>query len=237
MRLLNDVLSGLSMSQMARVSPFLSEIQLAAGQSVHEPGQRVDAVYFPSDAVLSVVTVMLDGRSVEAATIGNESVAGVVSALAGVPAHARTFAQIAGGALKMPAWALAEQVSADATLLKSFLGHVHKDIAQAEQSVACNAIHSATERLARWLLLSQDRVGSSRIALTQEYLSIMLGVQRTTVTSVAQYLRSKGLIIYTRGRIDILDREGLEHAACECYAVNKRAEADAQDLARALAQA
>lgn len=217
MQLRNRVLSNLSTAELNALSPFLTEIHLAAGQVLYEPGDEVEAVYFPSDAVLSVVTVMRDGRSVEAATIGYESVVGVISALSDTRAHARTFTQIGGSALKAPAARLRTLVADSPSLLKVLLSHVQGDIAQAEQSVACNALHSAAERLARWLLLSQDRVGSPLILLTQEYLAIMLGVQRTTVTKIARILKVNGTIAYSRGRIEVLNRASLERASCECY--------------------
>ena len=192
-------------------------MQLSAGQTLYSPGDVVQAVYFPGDAVLSVVTVMQDGRAVEAATVGNEGVVGVITALAAVPAHARTFAQIGGSIFRLPAAHLREMVAESPQLLKVLLVHVHQSIAQSEQSVACNALHSARERLARWLLLSQDRVGSAEIKLTQDYLAVMLGVQRTTVSSLAQEFKQCGAIRYSRGRILIIDRPALEDATCECY--------------------
>lgn len=217
MHLKNRVISSLTSTQFGAIAPCLTEMHIQTGQTLYEPGDFVEAIFFPTDAVLSVVTVMKDGRCVEAATIGNESVVGVVTALAGVAARARTFAQIGGGALRLPALRLRELVLEHPSLMKLLFVHVHGDIAQSEQSVACNALHSAKQRLARWLLLSQDRVGSSIITLTQEYLAIMLGVQRTTVTAAAQALRTEGIVLYRRGRIEVIDRAGLERAACECY--------------------
>jgi CRP-like cAMP-binding protein len=222
MQLRNLVLSNLNLSQFGVMSPFLTEVHLAAGQALYEPGDDVEAIYFPSDAVLSIVAVMRDGRSVEAATVGNESVVGVINALAGAPVHSRTFAQIGGSALKLPATRLRTLVGESPSLLKILLMHVQDSIAQAEQSVACNALHTASERLARWLLLSQDRVGSPMIPLTQEYLAVMLGVQRTTVTEVAKVLKAAGVISYRRGRIEITDRLALERASCECYVAPRR---------------
>lgn len=217
MQLRNRVLSRLTSSELTTVFPLLSDVWLNAGQTLYASGDEVTAVYFPSDAVLSIDVVMLDGRAVEAATIGNESVVGVVSALACVPTRARTFALLGGGAYRLPAAALRSLVAESPALLKLLLAHVQCDIAQSEQSVACNALHSVSERLARCLLLMQDRVGSPIIALTHEYLSIMLGVQRTTVTAAAQALKASGTVAYARGRIEVLDRAGLEHISCECY--------------------
>jgi CRP-like cAMP-binding protein len=221
MQSLNHVLANLTPRHFGEISPSLEEVQLTAGQVLYDPGDVVRAVYFPTDAVLSIATVMQNGETVETATVGNESVVGVITALAEGRAHARTYTQMAGGALKLPTSQLTRLVKEHPVLLKLLLAHVQRHIAQAEQSVACNAVHSATQRLARWLLLFQDRVDSPVVVLTQEYLGLVLGVQRTTVTAVAQGLRSRGAISYSRGRIEIVDRPLLEQAACECYAASQ----------------
>lgn len=213
----NIILRSLGAADVAAIAPHLARASLLSGQILFEPGDIPASVYFPESGIVSVVTVMRDGRSVEAATIGNESVAGSLAALSQTPLHARHFIQIAGTAWRLPAAVLRNQVRHSDTLMSLLLGRAQKDLALAEQSVACNALHSATERLARWLLLSQDRVGTPHVRLTQEFLAIMLGVQRTTVTSTAVALRKAGLIRYVRGVIEIVDRPGLEHASCECY--------------------
>jgi CRP-like cAMP-binding protein len=223
----NLLLSHLSEDQYEAISPYLSEVVLPAGQVLYQAGDPVDFVYFPSGAVTSVLSVMKDGRCVESATIGYESMVGAVPALSGAPAHGRTIVQIGGSAVKMPAARLRDQAFASPGLLKMLLGFVRDDIAQAEQSVACNALHLASQRLARWLLLTQDRLGAAIVPLTQEYLSVMLGVQRTTVTATAMALKAAGLISYRRGQVEIIDRAGLERAACECYATSRTAWAPA----------
>jgi CRP-like cAMP-binding protein len=213
----NLFLSRLSSAQLSAIEVDLVLVRLATSQVIQEAGEKVQSVYFPSNAVVSVVTVMRDGRSVESATLGYESVIGVVPALTGMAGHARVFVQIAGGALKMDATRLRERVSHDPMLLRSLLFHVQNDIAQSEQSAACNALHLAKQRLARWLLLTDDRVDGTVVNLTQDYLAVMLGVQRTTVSTLAAELKSEGLIDYQRGRIEILDRPALEALSCECY--------------------
>lgn len=213
----NNVLAGFTPLQRAALSPWLLEAHLIVGETLYERGQELESVYFPTDAVLSVVAMMGDGRSVEAMTVGNEGVVGVVPALGRVRAHSRTFVQIAGAAWKLPASRLREVAAEDPAFLEHLLAHVQQGVAQAEQAVACNALHPARERLAKWLLLSQDRVQTPLIPLTQEYLAVILGVQRTTVTSVAKDLKEEGIIAYRRGRIEVLDRDALKNAACECY--------------------
>lgn len=233
----NHILSRLTPDDAAAIAPQLSSLSLASGQILFEPGDVPTSVYFPESGIVSVVTVMRDGRSVEAATIGNESVAGSLAALSQAPLHARYFIQVPGLAWRLPAAALRQQARRSEHLNALLLARVQKDVALAEQSLACNALHTATQRLARWLLLSEDRVGAPMVRLTQEFLAIMLGVQRTTVTITASALRSAGLIRYARGVIEILDRAGLERAACECYCAEGELAAGVPDRARSLRSA
>jgi CRP-like cAMP-binding protein len=218
----NLVLSGLTPAHLAGLLPHLTECHLVSGQVLFDAGDIVSTVYFPSTAVASVTTLMQDGRSVESVTIGYESVVGAVPALSGKPAHSKVFAQVPGDAMRLPSAIFRDKVFHSPELLRTILGYVQGDISQAEQSVACNALHTVDQRLAKWLLLTQDRTGGSVISLTQEYLSIMLGVQRTTVTSAAVSMKRAGLIHYSRGQIDIRDREGLQRAACECQFVGNQ---------------
>lgn len=217
----NYLLSALDPEDMAVLGPFLTETALSAGEVLHEVDQPIEAIFFPSSAVVSVVTPTRDGRSVESATIGFESVSGLPSALSGEPSSSRVFAQVAGGAIRLPAAQLRDRAFQSAPLLHLLLRHIEANISQAQQSVACNALHEAGQRLARWLLMTQDRVSGPVVPLTQEYLAIMLGVQRTTVTLVASAFKREGLIDYRRGAITILDRAGLEREACECYGLGK----------------
>lgn len=217
----NLFLRRLRPEQLAVLEADLHAIRLTTGQVLQEAGRTVGTVYFPINAIVSVVTVMSDGREVECATHGYESVTGGMAALTGKPGHARVFVQIAGGALKMDAARLREHASADPDLLRALLIHVQDDIAQAEQTAACNAIHLSKQRLARWLLLTDDRLDGTVVNLTQDYLAVMLGVQRTTVSTLASELKAEGVIDYQRGRIEILDRQALEALSCECYEVGR----------------
>lgn len=230
----NLVLTHLPAAGLSALRPYLRQSALAAGQIVYEAGDAVETVFFPIDTVLAVLTVMRDGEAVETATVGNEGVVGVVAALAEGRTYTRIIVQSAGRVAQLPAVRLRQLVRERPDLLKLLLAHVNRNIAQAEQSAACNALHNTRERLARWLLLFQDRVGSPVVVLTQEYLAMVLGVQRTTVTITAQSLRSSGAISYRRGRIEILDRRLLEQAACECYAASKTVEPDPPEPVRAV---
>ena len=177
----------------------------------------MDSVFFPSNAVLSIVTVMVDGRGVESSTVGHESAAPLLWALSHGRSKARIFAQIGGAAIRMPASTLRAKAAASPALMALLMRHSASLNFQAEQGVACNILHDAPARLARWLLMTQDRTGNRSLPLTQEYMSVMTGVQRTTISAVANQLRAAGLIRFSRGNVEVLDRAGLEAFACECY--------------------
>jgi CRP-like cAMP-binding protein len=213
----NFLLSALPQPDLISLLPFLTETSLERGQVLFEPGDAVQQVFFPSSAVISVVTRMTNGDGVESSTVGHETAAPLLSALADLPARARYFAQIGGGAMKLPAAALRARVTQSAGLSALLLRHAATISFQAEQGVACNALHHAPSRLARWILMTQDRTGARSLPLTQDYMAIMTGVQRTTISAVANHLRSAGLIRYSRGNLEVVDREGLEAHACECY--------------------
>lgn len=221
----NNLLSSFAETDRQAVLGALAEVSLERGRVLFEPGDAVDHVYFPSSAVLSVVTVMRDGEAVESSTVGHESGAPLLWALAGEPSKARMFAQIGGAAVRLPASVLRARAAESPALMKLLVRHAGSLAFQSEQGVACNILHGAGPRLARWLLMTQDRTGSCTLPLTQEHLSVMTGVQRTTVSLIANQLRSAGLIRFSRGNIEVVNRAGLEAAACECYAA-VRAEFD-----------
>lgn len=213
----NWVLRALKPSDRAALEPDLMLVSLGSGDILFEPDYPVDWVYFPNTAVLSVITVMSDGRTVESDTVGCESVVGVLAALGATVSTSRTLTQIPGSALRLSAARLRAHADASGDLRRLLVRHALANLTQAHQSVACNALHGVTQRLCRWLLMSQDRTASDSVELTQQFLATMVGVQRTTVTQALRDLTSAGLIRQGRGRIDILDRAGMEARACECY--------------------
>jgi CRP-like cAMP-binding protein len=213
----NYVLRALSDADRGALEPLAQTVSLASGEVLYEPDYPVDWVYFPNTAVLSVVTVMVDGRSVESDTVGYESVVGVLNALGSCVAVNRTFTQIPGSVVRLSASSLRHQAGRSAELRKLLMRHAQANLAQAHQSVACNALHELNQRLCRWLLMSQDRTAEDGVQLTQQYLAAMLGVQRTTVTEALGELADAGLIRQGRGRIDILDRPRMLGESCECY--------------------
>ena len=199
------------------LTPYLIDVSLHRGAQVAEPGEELVCVWFPTSSVLSVVTTMESGHDVEACTIGRESGWGLLNALGSSTSTDRVVAQIAGHAIKMSAARLRAAAALSVNLTDLIIRHAQANTAQVQQTAACNALHSVDERLCRWLLMTQDRVGGDQIQLTQEFLGLMLGVQRTTVSRVASGLQDAGLVRYSRGQIQILDRRGLEDHTCECY--------------------
>jgi CRP-like cAMP-binding protein len=204
---------------VAALRPHLRELYVARGQILIAENAHVTHVYFPSSAVLSSVIVLRDGRQCEVSTLGTEGLGGGLACLTGEASTERLFAQIAGGVIGLPADALKARALASPALLNLLLQRLQASQAEAGQGVACNALHEAPARLARWLLMTMDRTGTSEFPLTQTYLAVMVGVQRTTISGVANRLKQKGLIAYSRGQMTILDPAGLEVEACECYAV------------------
>jgi CRP-like cAMP-binding protein len=218
----NHLLAALAGPDLHALLPSFVETPLARAQVLLEPGDEARWVYFPSSAVLSVVTTMLDGTSVETSSVGFETATPLLAALSKRPIKVRVFAQIGGAAIRVAAQSLRAQADASPTLRTLLLRHADAMAFQAEQGVACNALHHAPARLARWLLMTQDRTGNGALPLTQEYLAIMTGVQRTTISALANELRSAGLIAFRRGNVEIVDRAGLEKVACECYGVMRQ---------------
>lgn len=222
MKFRNFLLSALSSDDLQALLPDLSEISLVQSETIFEVGDDVDYVIFPSSAVISVVTVMEDGRSAESHTVGRESGVGLANAAGAVPVQSRIFAQIGGSAMRLPATSLRRRLGESPSLASHLMRHIHATLLQSQQFTACNVLHSADQRLARWLLMTADRTGGNSFPLTQEYLAVMTGVQRTTVSALANGFKERGLIRYSRGHLEILDEPGLAKASCECARVVRR---------------
>jgi CRP-like cAMP-binding protein len=214
----NEFLDSLTAQDFALIESFLTQEHLAHNAVVTPLGAEVNSVLFPTGAILSIITMMEDGRGVESCTIGHESGYGLLNVLGSAAAFDRVISQVPGSALRIAGARLKAAATASPSLMDMILRHIQANLAQTQQSVACNALHPAEARLCRWLLMSRDRTRSQKLPLTQEFLGFMLGVQRTTVTAAARALQSAGLIRYSRGQIEILDHAGLEAGACECYA-------------------
>jgi CRP-like cAMP-binding protein len=192
-------------------------VSLRHGQHAIVPDEPIKDVYFPLTCLLSLVTTMEDGATVESGSIGREGMSGIPVLLNAGQTTMPTFCQIPGDAVRVRAEHVRDLYERSADARKIFNGYIHTVVIVGSQSSACNALHRVEARMCRWLLMSSDGVASDVVNLTQEYLAAMLGVRRPGVTEVAGKLRSEGLIDYTRGCIRILDRPGMERRACECY--------------------
>ena len=218
----NRLLASLPITERDLLLPRLTEVFLKVRTVLFEPGQPVDAVYFPIDGVISLVTPLEDGAIVEVATVGNEGVVGVPVVLGGSLA-VRAISQVAGRCLTMEVGAFLSELGKRGRLARLVESYVQALFGQISQAAACNRLHSNEERLARWLLMSHDRVGADQFFITQEFLAQMLGSRRATVTLSASILQRAGFIRYQRGHVEVVDRRGLESAACECYGVIRTA--------------
>src|ERR1044071_349523 len=215
----NELLAALPRGAYLRLLPHLESVSLSLGTSLYNSGESIEHVYFPEDALVSLVTHMSDGATVEVGLIGRDGMVGIPVLLGDDIAFEAAVVQIAGTALRMPSAAFKEIIKGDhSALLTRLLLYTRVLMKQVAQTAACNGRHTAEKRLARWLLMCHDRAGSDELALTQEFISDMLGVRRAGVSSASIVLQQEGFICYSRGRITILKREGLEAFACECYA-------------------
>jgi CRP-like cAMP-binding protein len=217
----NRILDALPPKEYERLLPDLSPVSLELKHRLLAPGDTIDTIYFPVSAVVSLLTAMGDGSSVEVATIGSEGVVGIPVFLGAQATSARDFyqVQVSGSAAAMDAGAFRAATGQDAPLRGLVERYAQALFSQVSQQVACNGLHSVERRCSRWMLLTHDRVGSDEFALTQEFLAQMLGVRRASVTVAAGVLQKAGFIRYSRGRVTIVDREGLENASCECYRI------------------
>lgn len=214
----NRLLNALAASDLERLNSNLQNVRMTRGQVLHPPGEPIKHVYFPDSGMISMLTVMQSGEQIETAVIGSEGVAGSWVAIDGASSNTQTTVQIEGSAWRVPAAKFVEAYNASDRFRAAMNRYQGIILFQAQQSAACHAIHSVEARLCRWLLQAEDVIGSDEIMLTQEFLSHMLGVRRTSVSLCAHSLQKSGLIRYSRGKITIVDHKGLEECACECYA-------------------
>jgi CRP-like cAMP-binding protein len=214
----NHVLASLSSSDADALRPHMQSIDLPQGKIVGEAGKKIDRVIFPNSGIISVVVPLTSGEIIEIGMIGRDSVLGASVAIEDDIFLNRAIVQVEGAGTVIEAthirWVAAQSPAFRATFMK----HERILLAQSQQSAACNALHALEARLARWLLRARDALGSDDLALTQEFLSQMLGVRRTSVSLIANTLQKAGVIKYRRGHINILNVEGLRECACECYA-------------------
>jgi len=215
----NQLLMALSASDFSALRPHLNEVSLGLGDVLQAYGERIQYVHFPLSGMVSLLSVMRDGKAVETAVVGREGALGAHCGFGMPHAYSRAVVQIPGRAMRVAAAQFQKVVRESERMRDLIIRYRELRLAQTQQTAACNAVHDAEARLSRWLLQTADVIGSDTVPLTQEFLSQMLGVRRTTVTTIARVLQTAGLIRYTRGRIEISDREMLKKFACECYEV------------------
>lgn len=213
----NRLIASLPAEVYERVLPNLWPVTLSQGENIYASGSRLEHVYFPTGAVVSLLYTTEDGATAEVGITGNDGMLGIALVLGGDSAPNRAIVQIAGGALKLGAGVLQEEFARGGAFQKLLLRYTQSFLTQVSQTAVCNRLHSVEKRLCRWLLLCHDRVHSDRLTITQEFISNMLGTRRESVTVAAARLQDAGLIHYSRGNITILDRPGLESIGCECY--------------------
>lgn len=219
----NLILSALPGEYYGSIAKHLEYVELPLGMILYDLEEPIEHAHFPLRGTVSVVTVLENGASIEAGIIGNEGMAGIPLILGTeVELNRRAQVQIAGSALRIKAALIREEFSREERLRGLLLRYLHAFITQITQTAACNRVHSLEQRLAKWLLMCQDRTGSHDLELTQEFVAGMLGVRRAGVSVAATQLQRRGLIAHRRGQIQILDRQRLEATSCECYEVVRR---------------
>jgi CRP-like cAMP-binding protein len=215
----NRLLRALPAEEFERLRPHLETVTLEIKDYLYERDGTIEYVYFPIDCVTSVMATMEDGRMVEVGTIGKEGMDGLPVFLGAKTAPFASFCQVPGAAARMTAGAFRTEVGPGDRLHDLLQRFTEATLVFAGQSSACNRLHSIEQRCGRWMLHTHDRVGRDEFHLTQEFLSQMLGVRRASVSEVAGAFQREGLISYSRGRLRICDRTGLEAVTCECYGV------------------
>jgi CRP-like cAMP-binding protein len=218
----NRILSNLPDDEFEQIRPKLRKVTFPIGVILYMPEQTIEYAYFVDRGVVSLLAALEDGATVEAGVIGPEGVAGISVVLGANSTPNQALTQSDVEAWRIPAVDLVAEFRKSTKLRDFLLRFVHTMFTQVTQTAACNRLHTLDQRLARWLLLTEDRIGNNTFTLTQEFLSRMLGVRRAGVTVAANDLRQAGLIHYRRGDIVILDREGLENVCCECYRIVKQ---------------
>jgi len=215
----NFLLAALPRKDYRHLIDDLEQVTLTYGEVLYEPGEQIKHVYFPNDSVVSLLTLVDQHRALEVGLVGREGIVGIPLALGISISPVRALVQGTGTAMRMNAASFIKELRQSHALQRALHRYTYSLMAQITQTAACNRFHVIEARLARWLLMTHDRVQSGAFRLTQEFLAQMLGVRRVGVTKAARTLQQDGLISYSRGNITILDRKGLEAASCSCYEI------------------
>ena len=215
----NRLLSALPADEFRRLAPYLTETPLAFRQSLSTAGRPITQVCFPDSGVCSVMSVMRNGAAAEVGTVGNEGVTGLALFYGDTTEPSETLVQVPGTGRLLPAEIFQQELARHAVFHRLIAHYAHALTVQVMQSAACNALHPVEQRACKWMLMTHDRVFTNEFKLTHEFLGMMLGVTRPTLTGVAQKLQETGMITYRHGRVTVLDRRRLEEGSCECYAI------------------
>ncbi|WP_332744992.1 Crp/Fnr family transcriptional regulator [Hydrogenophaga sp.] len=218
----NQLLASLPDAEWLRWQPQLESVDLPLGKVLYESGAALQFVYFPTNAIVSLLYVLENGSSAEIAVVGHEGVVGISIFMGGGSTPSRAVVQSAGMGYRLRADAIRSEFERSGPVMHLMLRYTQALITQMSQTAVCNRHHSLDQQLCRWLLLSLDRLPGNELVMTQELIANMLGVRREGVTEAALKLQASGLIRYARGHISVLDRPGLEHRTCECYRVVKK---------------
>jgi CRP-like cAMP-binding protein len=218
----NHLLAALPKIDLDRLQPHLTLVSLPLGTALYESGMVLQHGFFPVDSIVSLLYVMADGASAEIAVVGNDGLVGVSLFMGGETTPSRAVVQSAGHAYRLEAQYLRAEFMRAGAMQPLLLRYTQALLTQMAQTAVCNRRHSLDQQLCRWLLLSLDRLPSNELIMTQELIANMLGVRREGVAEAAGQLQEAGLVQYSRGRIVVLDRAGVEARTCECYAVVKR---------------
>jgi len=220
-KLSNHLLAALPEAEWQRWLPHMELVSLKLGQVLYESGGTMQYVYFPIDTIVSLLFVLENGSSAEIAVVGNEGIVGVSLFMGGETTPSRAVVQSAGKCIRLSAHKLKKEFNNSLPVMHLLLRYTQALITQMTQTAVCNRHHSLDQQLCRWLLLSMDRLTGNHLVMTQELIANMLGVRREGVTEAAGRLQKAGLISYARGKIEVLDRAGIEARTCECYGVVK----------------
>ncbi len=215
----NQLLGALEPASRKRIEPHFEPVELKLGALVCEAGGLLKHAYFPQGSVLSLLTVLENGSAIETANIGREGAFGLFAAMYSRVSFNRCIVQLAGHMGRCPIKLLQSEFKNSEHVRDLFVSYSETLLSQIQQTVACNAMHTTEERMCRWLLMMHDRAEGESLTYTHEFLANILGANRKSVTLAAQSMQTAGLISYRRGKIQVLDRQGLEKASCECYAI------------------
>ena len=217
----NQLLGSLDLSTLRRIRPHLEPVPLPLEAVVCDAGGTLRHAYFPEGCVLSLLTVLESGAAIETANIGREGAFGLFAAMYSRVSFNRCIVQLTGHMVRCPIEILQQEFKRSEYVRDLFVSYSETLLSQVQQTVACNALHTTEERVCRWLLMMHDRSEGEFLTYTHEFLADILGVNRKSITLAAQVIQAAGLINYRRGKMQVLDRHGLERASCECYAVVK----------------